>query len=69
MLKQIRLLKDGLFQVSIIWFERWGEADPEKDWIPDENTYGAYLDSIIGTTIELRDPSVIRKDIEVSMSL
>ncbi len=49
------------------WFERWGEADPEKDWMPDENTYGAYLDSIIGTTIELRDPSEIRKDIEVSM--
>ena len=51
------------------WFERWGEADPEKDWMPDENTYGAYLDSIIGTTIELRDPSEIRKDIEVSMKV
>ena len=51
------------------WFERWGEADPEKDWMPDENTYGAYLDSILGTTIELRDPSEIRKDIEVSMKV
>ena len=51
------------------WFERWGEADPERDWMPDENTYGAYLDSILGTTIELRDPSVIRKDIEVSMKV
>ena len=49
------------------WFERWGEADPEKDWMPDENTFGTYLDSIKGTTIELRDPSEIRKDIEVSM--
>jgi len=51
------------------WFERWGEADPEKDWMPDENTFGAYLDSIKGTTIELRDPSEIRKDIEVSMKV
>ncbi len=51
------------------WFERWGEADPEKDWMPDKNTYGAYLDSVIGTTIELRDPSEIRKDIEVSMKV
>ena len=51
------------------WFERWGEADPEKDWMPDENTFGTYLDSIKGTTIELRDPSEIRKDIEVSMKV
>ena len=51
------------------WFERWGEADPEKDWMPDPNTYGAYLDSLIGTTIELRNPSEIRKDIEVSMKV
>jgi len=51
------------------WFERWGEADPEKDWMPDENTFGAYLDGIKGTTIELRDPSEIRKDIEVSMKV
>ena len=51
------------------WFERWGDADPEKDWMPDENTFGTYLDSIKGTTIELRDPSEIRKDIEVSMKV
>ena len=51
------------------WFERWGEADPEKDWMPDENTFGSYLDSIKGTTIELRDTSEIRKDIEVSMKV
>ena len=51
------------------WFERWGEADQEKDWMPDENSFGAYLDSIKGNTIELRDPSVIRKDIEVSMKV
>ncbi|MEL0199336.1 MAG: hypothetical protein VW905_05010, partial [Gammaproteobacteria bacterium] len=52
------------------WFERWGEdADSERDWMPDENTYGAYLDSLIGTTIELRNPSEIRKDIEVSMKV
>ena len=51
------------------WFERWGEADPEKDWMPDENTFGAYLDSIKGNTIELRDPSEIRKDLEVSMKV
>ena len=51
------------------WFERWGEADPEKDWMPDENTFGTYLDSIKGTTTELRDPSEIRKDIEVSMKV
>ena len=37
--------------------------------MPDENTYGAYLDSLIGTTIELRNPSEIRKDIEVSMKV
>jgi hypothetical protein len=37
--------------------------------MPDENTFGAYLDSIKGTTIELRDPSEIRKDIEVSMKV
>ena len=51
------------------WFERWGEADPEKDWMPDVNTFGAYLDGIKGNTIELRDPSEIRKDIEVSMKV
>ena len=37
--------------------------------MPDENTFGTYLDSIKGTTIELRDPSEIRKDIEVSMKV
>ena len=49
------------------WFERWGEADPEKDWIPDESTFGAYLDSLKGNEILKFDPSETRADLEISM--
>ena len=49
------------------WFERWGEADPEKDWIPDESTFGAYLDSLKGSEILKFDPSETRADLEISM--
>ena len=49
------------------WFERWGEADSEKDWIPDESTFGAYLDSLKGTEIFKLDPSDTRADLEISM--
>ena len=49
------------------WFERWGEADSEKDWIPDESTFGAYLDSLKGTEILKFDPSDTRADLEISM--
>ena len=51
----------------IEWFERWGEADSEKDWIPDESTFGAYLDSLKGTEILKFDPSETRADLEISM--
>ena len=49
------------------WFERWGEADPEKDWIPDESTFGAYLDTLRGKEILKFDPSETRADLEISM--
>ena len=49
------------------WFERWGEADPEKDWIPDESTFGAYLDSLKGNEILKCDPSETRAELEISM--
>ena len=49
------------------WFERWGEADSEKDWIPDESTFGAYLDTLRGKEILKFDPSETRADLEISM--
>ena len=51
----------------IEWFDRWGEADAEKDWMPDESTYGSYLDSLKGSEILKFDPSETRTDLEISM--
>ena len=52
------------------WFEAWGEPEnPDKDWIPNKENFGKYLDDLKGKTIERVEISDTRKDIEISMKV
>ena len=52
------------------WFEAWGEPEnPNKDWIPNKENFGKYLDDLKGKTIERVEISDTRKDIEISMKV
>ena len=52
------------------WFTRWGEPeDNNKDWLPNSQTFGKYLDQIKNQEIDKISISDTRKDLEVSMNV
>ena len=52
------------------WFTRWGDPEDEnKDWLPNSQTFGKYLDQIKDQEIDKVNISNTRKDLEVSMKV
>ena len=52
------------------WFTRWGDPEDEnKDWLPNSQTFGKYLDQIKDQEIDKVNISDTRKDLEVSMKV